>query len=96
MSSNVKAVWSAVALLAAVLVMGVANLAATYLEVHQANSARDRAAAVTEHKICTTLDALAQDKPPAGNPATNPSRGYLQDLHAQFIALAVDLGCQGR
>ncbi len=42
---------------------------------------------------CATLDLLYTEKPPPGNPAANPSRAYLQDLHARFSDLRDSLGC---
>lgn len=46
-----------------------------------------------EHRLCTTLGQLAALKPPPGDPATNPSRGYLQHQHDVLAALGTDVGC---
>lgn len=56
--------------------------------------------AALERKLCATLDplaGLASLKPPAGNPADNPSRAYEQELSAKLAPLAQlapDLGCK--
>ena len=44
-------------------------------------------------KLCTTFGELAANKPPAGNPATNPSRRYDQDNHRILDNIGPDLGC---
>jgi hypothetical protein len=54
---------------------------------------QQRQGAVIEGKLCAALDRLYTEKPPAGNPVTNPSRAYLQDLHARFAEIRADLGC---
>lgn len=46
-----------------------------------------------EQKLCTSFSRLADLKPPAGNPATNPSRAYLQQQHTALDTLGTDLGC---
>ncbi|HEY6493779.1 MAG TPA: hypothetical protein VIZ43_10925 [Trebonia sp.] len=48
---------------------------------------------IAEQKICTTLGKLAALQPPAGNPATNPSRAFDQELHATLDQLGPDMGC---
>ena len=55
-----------------------------------------RQSAVVERKICTTMRELAALRPPAGNPAANPSRAYDQRLHATLDQLGADLGCNSR
>ena len=45
-------------------------------------------------KLCVTFGRLAALKPPAGNPAKNPSRAYDQELHATLDQLGTDLGCR--
>jgi hypothetical protein len=80
-------------LLGLVLIMGAFNLLATYQAVHNADHAREVQAATIEAKICATLHALAALKPPAGNPATNPSRKYLQVQHDTIADLSTDLRC---
>ena len=56
-------------------------------------AAQRRAGQVIEQKLCSTLGHLAQLKPPAGNPKTNPSRAYEQALYATLSRLGPDLGC---
>ena len=79
---------------------GVGNLFWTAHEVGSASSAQhaeqvaqQRAGAVVELKLCTTLRRLAALKPPPGNPDTNPSRAYDQEQHATLAQLGPDLGC---
>jgi hypothetical protein len=43
--------------------------------------------------LCTALGQLAREKPPAGNPVTNPSRAYAQQQHATFTELHSHFGC---
>jgi len=69
---------------------------ALFLTVRSAgdSQAAQRAAAqAAEHKICVTLGKLAALQPPAGNPLTNPARGYDQELHMTLDQLGPDLGC---
>lgn len=47
-----------------------------------------------ERSLCLTLDRLAANKPPAGNPNTNPSRAYDQANHAILAQLGPDLECK--
>lgn len=55
--------------------------------------ASQRQGQVVVHKLCISLDKLHSDQPPAGNPRRNPSRRFLQDLHAQLGELPGDIGC---
>lgn len=48
-----------------------------------------------EAKLCSTFGSLYADQPPAGDPATNPSRAYLQELHTRLGEVLPDLGCPG-
>lgn len=64
---------------------------------HQAGTSRAaqrQAGQQLEQKLCTTFGKLAALQPPAGDPAANPSRGYLQDQHAALVELGADLGCR--
>lgn len=48
---------------------------------------------VIEQKLCSTFDALAANKPPPGNPGTNPSRAYDQ-RNAQILGqVPSDIDC---
>jgi hypothetical protein len=80
-------------LLILVLIMGGANLLATYFYVKDSQASAKRQGFVVEQKICSTLNALAKLTPPPGNPKTNPSRAYDQQLHATLDGLGPDLGC---
>jgi hypothetical protein len=70
------------------------NLLWTAHEVRANNTMQQRQGQVVEQKLCSTLGKLAALKPPAGNPATNPARGYDQRLHATLDQLGPDLGCR--
>lgn len=85
-------------------VVGAGGLASGYVEAHsqahavlvaeQHEQAEQKAAgAALERKLCTTFGKLAANKPPAGNPATNPSRRYDDNNHAILAQLGPDLGC---
>ena len=49
---------------------------------------------ILEQKLCTTFGKLAANKPPAGNPETNPSRAYEQRQAVILDELGADLGCK--
>jgi hypothetical protein len=68
--------------------------AATQAAQHREQVMQQQAAAALERKLCTTFGKLAANKPPAGNPETNPSRAYDQDQHAILDQLGTDLGCK--
>jgi type II secretory pathway pseudopilin PulG len=58
--------------------------------------AQQRAAgALVIAKLCTTFGELAANKPPAGNPNTNPSRAYDQRNHEILDGVGPDIGCGG-
>ena len=93
-----------VALLVLTLITGAGNLWASWTEVHASQAAiqaayvreqksQQRAGVILGEKLCTTFGKLAANKPPAGNPRTNPSRAYDQDEHAILDELGTDLGC---
>jgi hypothetical protein len=69
--------------------------AAIQASQHREQVAQQQAGAALERKLCTTFGKLAANKPPAGNPVTNPSRRYDQDQHAILDELGTDLGCKG-
>jgi hypothetical protein len=79
---------------------GIGNLFWTAHEVHAAQAAQTaeqsvqkQQGAVLERQLCSTLGKLAALKPPPGNPATNPSREFDQDMHSTLAQLGPDLGC---
>jgi hypothetical protein len=53
-----------------------------------------RAGTVIVRKLCTSFGELAELKPPAGNPKTNPSRRFEQQQHATLDEIGPDLGCR--
>jgi hypothetical protein len=94
-----------VALLVLTLIVGGGNLWSGYAEAHSqaravlaaeqhAQAEQQAAGAALERKLCTTFGKLAANRPPAGNPATNPSRAYDQNQHAILDQLGDDLGCK--
>ena len=62
---------------------------------HREQAAAQRAAALIEQKLCLSLGRLAALRPPAGNPADNPSRAFEQAQHAILAGLGPDIGCKG-
>jgi hypothetical protein len=59
-------------------------------------AAQQAAGAALERKLCATLAKLAANRPPAGNPKTNPSRAYDQNNHAILAELGPDIGCNAK
>jgi hypothetical protein len=55
---------------------------------------QQRDGAMLELRLCTTFGKLAALKPPAGNPKTNPSRAFDDNLHDTLDQLGTDLGCK--
>lgn len=84
---------SAAVLAAVVMLLLAANLLFTARYVSATRAHEQRQGQIVQHKICATLSKLAALQPPAGNPASNPSRGYEQELHATLDQLGPDLGC---
>lgn len=92
---------AAIGLLVLTLIVGGGNLWASYAQVqadkaaqHREQVAAQRAGALIEQRLCTTLRRLAADQPPAGSAAQNPSRAYEQSLHATLAQLGPDIGCK--
>lgn len=84
----------AVALATGSVVLAVAlNAGFTWWSVENSRTSQQRQGEMVEHKICTTMAHLAALKPPAGNPRTNPSRAFDQNLHVTLDQLGPDLGC---
>jgi hypothetical protein len=96
-------------LVALTLVVGGGNLWSGYDQARSQARSQARAVLAVEHreqvsqqhagvilgeKLCTTFGRLAALKPPAGNPAVNPSRAFDQSLHATLDELGTDLGCR--
>ena len=59
----------------------------------QEQVAQRRQGLLVERRLCTTLGRLAALTPPPGDPASNPSRAYLQAQHDTLAQLGTDLGC---
>jgi hypothetical protein len=95
--------WAIVGLFVLGAGVGAGNLLFTAHEVNaNAGAQRQQRAAqraqgeLLEQKLCATLGRLSALRPPAGNAATNPARGYDQQLHATLAQLGPDLGCKGK
>jgi len=83
------------------VLLGVGNLFWTAHETNRATSAQhaeqaaqQRAGELIEQKLCTTFGKLSAEKPPPGNPLTNPARAYDQGQHAILAQVAPDIGCR--
>ena len=76
-------------LLTLVLIAGVGNLWATQRE----QASQRKQGQLIEHRLCRTFARLAARQPPAGNPALNPARAYLQGQHATLDEIPADIGC---
>lgn len=61
---------------------------------HREQVLQQQAGVMLEAKLCTTFGRLAALKPPPGNPKTNPSRAFDQELHVTLDELGTDLGCK--
>jgi hypothetical protein len=83
----------ALAMASILLALGL-NVAYTTWSVESSRSAQQHQGELVERKICTTMAHLAALKPPAGNPVTNPSRAFDQNLHSALDGLGFDLGCR--
>jgi len=75
------------------VMVGAANLFWTAHEVNATAAWQHRQDQAVAQKLCTTFGKLAVLQPPPGNPATNPSRAYDQELHSTLDELGADLGC---
>ena len=84
----------AILVLLSLLVTG-ANLLFTAHEVNASRTTQQRQGQLVEQKLCSTLGKLAALRPPAGNPKTNPSRAFEDNLHATLDGLGPDIGCKG-
>lgn len=71
-----------------------ASQAAIHAEYVHEQAAQQRAGVMLGQRLCTTFGRLAELKPPAGNPKTNPSRAFDDNLHATLDQLGTDLGCR--
>lgn len=69
------------------------NAGFTLWAISSNQAAQRQQGLAVERKICTTMGRLAALKPPPGNPKTNPSRAFDDQLHSTLDGLGVDLGC---
>lgn len=65
----------------------------TQAEIHSAQQAQQAQGQMFETNLCHTLNTLKAQKPPVGNPKTNPSRAFDQEQHQALAQLAADVGC---
>lgn len=87
------ALWFGVLVLILNLVIGGANLWASF-EINSDSISRSQSQGkAIEHSLCTTLDRLSALKPPAGDASQNPSRAYEQEQHQILSELGPDVGC---
>lgn len=66
---------------------------ANEVRADQEQAAQQRQGQMIEQRLCLSLGKLAALKPPAGNPAQNPSRAFDQQQHAILAGLGPDVGC---
>jgi hypothetical protein len=59
-------------------------------ENHTQQAQRTQSAAIIR-KVCAGFGELAAEKPPAGNPAKNPSRAFDDTQHAVLVGIGHDL-----
>jgi hypothetical protein len=92
--------WSIFVLFLLAFGFGAGNLYWTAHEVNanaaaqrQQQAAQRAQGQLLEQKLCATLGRLSALRPPPGNAAANPARGYDQQLHATLAQLGPDLGC---
>ena len=83
----------AVALAAGSLLWTAHEVRASQAAQQHEEAAQHQAGVLLGEKLCTTFSRLAALKPPAGDPAKNPSRAYDQELHATLDELGADVGC---
>lgn len=94
-----RAPYAYVALLAVSALLSVSALLGAVAYYHSSQASQQRQGAALEAKLCATLEplaGLAVLKPPAGNPDSNPSRAFEQQLVVKLAPLAQlgpDLGC---
>lgn len=92
--------WFGAFIIALVLLMGAANLWASW----QFNKNAQEANAKTQQKqeelanrelqrLCHDVGTMAAIPPPAGSAAANPSRAYEQAEHRAWMGLQNDIGC---
>lgn len=62
-------------------------------QLHSQEVAEQKAGEKEIGELCATFGKVADLKPPPGSAAANPSRAFLQDLHADLAAVNPDLGC---
>ena len=85
-----------VCLLGLLVLVGAGNLLATYRAVDDFKKAQKQAGQVVEQKLCKTFGKLGALKPPPGDPVSNPSRAFDQNLHGTLVELGTDVGCPPR
>jgi hypothetical protein len=47
----------------------------------------------SQHVWCQVIETISKAPAPTGNPGSNPSRAYEQELAHEFIVLKGQLGC---
>ena len=82
-----------VVLFAVAAALALVALLATLRAQDADRAAQQRQGRVLERELCTTFRKAAALKAPAGNPAKNPSRAYLQGEHLVWTGVLADLKC---
>lgn len=62
-------------------------------QLHSQEVAEQKQGAKEIGELCDTFGKVALLQPPAGDPVTNPSRAFDQNLHADLAGVNPDLGC---
>jgi hypothetical protein len=83
--------WIAAVTIMALLLL---NFLFTAAYENHTQAAQRRAGELIEEKICTDVGTMAQLAPPAGDPASNPSRAYEQAEHRAWQGLYAGLDCR--
>jgi hypothetical protein len=87
-------VFAAAALAVLLLVAAIGgSYGLTEYAIRQSQAGQQRAGQIIEHKLCTIFGGIAALKPPAGNPAANPARGFDQQLHVKLAEVGPALEC---
>ena len=85
--------WAIIFLFSVAVLLGGGALFWTSHETDVAQAAQQRQSAETERKLCRTLGMAAALRPPAGDPAANPSRAFEQGEHRVWVQAIADIGC---
>lgn len=91
-SSFLAGIASIFALFLVLVAIGGAYLV-TQDQINSNKAQQEQQSVQFEAHLCQTLNTLKAEKPPAGDPSTNPSRAFDQQQHDALAQLAADIGC---